>query len=369
MPGLDFIETQEAPSALSSGVSREEETVSLRKTATPVESDTDLTLPISGTPKQTDEFVSLPTETEPSESAELVPSVPIEASEPEALSSNGGFAEPSETGEMFSNSSITARIEDDKLLSSPTPTSLEEPEDTFTVAKSTTPGTKNGESVGLNASETNAAEDDAVATFGATPLDEIEKAFAKFSLPGRGEIYESRANGSTGYKVAGKRNTISAIGIGRTRKYLAIAAVLVFLSSLLTYWMWPVEDVSRTPEVTARSSDDSRPGSGLQTPILERSPGTKQGPDIQWQSARQDGSRSPSLNQRAESTLENSQPNRAASNPSRLAAIRTTEPGQLDSEKPLPASKREKAEKKKVTADDLINDKKRITVDDLINDN
>jgi hypothetical protein len=46
-----------------------------------------------------------------------------------------------------------------------------------------------------------------------------------------------------------------------------------------------------------------------------------------------------------------------------------TKPGQLDSEKPLPASKREKAEKKKVTVDDLITDKKKITVDDLINDN
>jgi hypothetical protein len=70
------------------------------------------------------------------------------------------------------------------------------------------------------------------------------------------------------------------------------------------------------------------------------------------------------------STSENSPPNTAAPNPSQPTAMRTsTEPDQLAGDKALPANKREKPQKKKVTVDDLITDKKKITVDDLINDN
>ncbi len=363
-PGLDVVETRGASSRLSSGVSREEKVLSFGDPNIPIERDMDFTAPMPSMPRQMDEFLSLLTGTEPTEVSEVVSSaIPTVPSESEALISNGVSAEPSETGEMLSNSSIAAPSEHDGLLSSPTPTTPRELEDTFTIVKSATPNEKDDGAAGLNPTETRAVGDP-VTTSSVTAPIEVEKLFAKFSLPGRGEIYESRA---TGYKAPWKRN---ATNIRRIEKYLAIVAVLVFVLSLLAYWMRPFEDVARDPEVTAQDSDESQLGSDLQTTVVEGDPGPKQGEGIEWQSAFQPDSEDRSLNRRMRGpTSENSLPNSAASNPSRLAATRTTGPDQLDSENPLPTRKQGKAEKKKVTVDDLITDKKKITVDDLINDN
>lgn len=366
-PGLDFVETREASSGLSSAVSREEKVLLFRDPTIPIERDMEFTIPMPTRPKQMDGFPSLLTGTEPGELSEVVSSaIPTVPSESEALISNRVSAEPGETGEMLSDSSIAAPSEHDRLLSSPTPTTPREVEDTLTIVKSATPNEKGAGSAGLNPTETRAVGN-VVATSSATAPTELEKLFARFSLPGRGERYASRATASTGYKLAWKRNAIS---IERIEKYLAIVALIVFVASLLTYWMRPFEDASRDPEVTARNFDDSRLESDLQTTVVEGNPDTKQDEGIAWQSAFLPSSGDRSLNRRVRgSTFENSLPNGVASNPSRLAAMRTSEPDQLDSEKPLPTRRREKAEKKKVTVDDLITDKKKVTVDDLINDN
>ena len=367
-PGLGVVETRKASPGLSPAVSHEEDVRSFRAPAVPIERDMDFTIPMPSVPKQMDEFLSLVTGTEPGElSEEISTAGPTAPSESEPQVSSRVSAEPSETGESLSNSSIAPASEHDRLLSSPTPTTRRELEDTFTIDKSARPEESDDESASLSPTETR-TEGDVGATFSTTALDDVEKVFAKFSLPGRGEIYESRARAraSTGYNAASK---INARGTGRTEKYLAIAAVLVFVPSLLIYWIRPFEDVSPSPEITAQDSGASRLGSDLPATVVERNLGTKQGESIEWQSALQPGSGDRSLDRRGQGSTTENLPNSVASNPSRLAAMRTTEPAQRNSEKPSATRNRENAEKKKVTADDLINDKKKITVDDLINDN
>jgi hypothetical protein len=365
--GLDVVETREASSGLSSVVSSKEEVLSFHDPTIPIERDMDFTIPMPSMPKQMDEFLSLLTGTEPSELSKVVLSaIPTVPSASEALISKRVSAEPSEIG-MLSTSSIAAPSEHDRLLSSQTPTTPRELEDTFTIVKSATSNEKVEGSAGLNPTETRSLGDAVPPAFSVMAPTEAEKIFAKFSLPGRGEIYESRATASTGYGIGW---TINPITIGRIEAYLPIAAVLVFVASLLIYWMLPFEDVSSSPEVITQHSDVSRPRSDLQTTVVEGNPGTKQGEGIEWHSAFEPGSGDRSLDAGVRgSTSENSLPNSAASNPSRLATMEPTEPAHLDREKPVPTRKREKAEKKKVTVEDLITDKKKVTVDDLINDN
>jgi hypothetical protein len=315
-----------------------------------------------------DEFLSLLTETERGEMSDVVSAaMPNEPSEAESLISDVVSDEPSETVQMPSDSSIEAGIESDDLLSTPTPTTQEEQdEDTFRVFKTTTTDEKVEKPAALDGTD---SDGDDSATFRATPLDEIEKVFAKFSQPVRGELYESRAITSPGYNATRKRNAVSTKSFGKTEKYLAVVAALVLISSLLTYWMWPVEDASRSAEATARDSDDSRRGSNLQTTLPERNRGANPPANVEWRSALQAGPGDQSLNQGVGANPGDSAASRAAYNQSRLAATRTANPDQAAREKPLPSKKQEKAENKKVTADDLINDKKKVTVDDLINDN
>jgi hypothetical protein len=317
-------------------------------------------------PKQMDEFLCLLTGTEPSEFSEVVSvAIPTVPSESHPVISNRVPAEPSKTGPMLSNSSIAGPSEVDGLLLSPSPASPKELQDPFTTLKSATPNEKDERSAPLNSTETRAVGDVAAMSKMATPT-ELENLFATFGRPGRG-TYESRPTLSAGIGVAGYRN---AIRIGKIEIYLASVAVIVFVGSLLIYWMRPSQDVSRNPEVTAQDSGDSRLGSQLPATVVEGNPGAKQGEGIQWQgSALQPSTGDRSLNRRVRgSTSESSLPS-AASNPARIAAMKTTEADQPAGQKAIPARKQANAEKKKVTADDLITDKKKITVDDLINDN
>ena len=360
-PGLDVVKTREATSGLSSAVSRQEEVLSFREPTIPIEKEMDFTIPMSGMPKQMDEFFSLLTGTEPGELSEVVSSpIPTVPSESHSLTSTRLSAEPRETGEMRSNLSIPGSREVDGLLSSPNPTTPRELEDPSIIVNSARPNVRDAS----DPTGTRAVADVAARSTVTAPT-ELERLVATFNRRGRGEIHESSAMTSTGYEVAWKRNAIL-----RIEKYLAAVALIVFVASLLTYWMWPFGDVSRNPEVTARNSDDTRPGSSPQQTVVDGNPGTKQGGSVEWQSFRP-GSGDRSLNRRMQgSTSENSPPNTAAPNPSQPTAMRTsTEPDQLAGDKALPANKREKPQKKKVTVDDLITDKKKITVDDLINDN
>jgi hypothetical protein len=285
-----------------------------------------------------------------------IPTVP---SEPATQIASRVSSEPSETEDLLSSSNIATPGEPDRSLSDATPTARKDAQDTFTVARSVKPN----ENDPRGSTETRAVSD-APAT---SKVTELEKVFAQFSLPGRGEMYESRAAASAGYTAAWKGN---AGRIGRTEKYLAIAALLIFVPSLLAYWIRPFEDVPRDPEVTAQDSDVYRPASDAQATVLQATPGAKQVNAVEWQSAFQPSSedRSPDRGVRGP-TASISSPDSAASNPSPLVTATTAEPDQVNGERPLPARKRGKAEKKKVTVDDLITDKKKITVDDLINDN
>lgn len=361
-PEVDVVETREASSSLSSPVTREE-MLSFRDPTLPIERDLNFTIQMPGVLEQMDEVLFDLPRSEPGELSEVDSSVIPTAGESESLISNRVSAEPSESGEMLSNSIIAAPTEHGRLLLSPSSTTSKELEDTSTIVGSATPNEKDEGSAGLNPTETRAVD--------VTESAELEKEFTRFDPPVQGEIDESMATASSGYIVAWESNARSiARGIGRIEKYLAIVAVLVFVSSLLfAYLIQPFENVSGDPEVIAQDSVDSRLGPNLQTTVVEGDPSTKQSEGIESQNAVQpsgDGSLNGGVRG---STSQNSLPNGPDSNPSQLPAMTTTEPEQPGPEKPSPRRKREKVDKKNVTVDDLITDKKKITVDDLINDN
>lgn len=361
-PKFDVVENREAPPGLSSAVSRDEEVPSFRERTIPIERVMDLAAPVPSIPRQMDEFLSLLTGSEPGELSESV-SVSTPTSESETQISDHVSVEPGETMEVLSNTSTEAPDELDVVLSSLTPTTPEELEEPLTQVDWAAPTEIDEVSTALNLTETRAVAD-VYDTFSETAPTQLA---ATFSVPEQLEIDETRATSVSGYKVALKR---TAIGIGRIEKYLAIAAVFVFVASLFIYGMRPLEDVSRDSDFTAQDADGSRSGSDPQTTVVPDDPAPKKVGVVEWQSFRP-GSPDRSPNRVATgSTSENFSPAIATPSQSQLGEVTTSpEPYQPSGEKALPTRRREKVERKKVTADDLIKDKKKVTVDDLINDN
>jgi hypothetical protein len=316
----------------------------------PTVQESDLATPTSVVaPKEPDEFPAPVTGTESRESSEAVSGAV--SGESEASISKDASAKSDQTVTSPSESTFAASRQSRRLPSPPSSTPASDLQPSVPLVKSATRKKKDEESVHAVSPETGVVDDEA----GKASLTELEKVFTKFGLPERGEKYESRTTVPGGYRRGWGRT----LTIGSIEKYLATFALLVFVPSILFYFIGAFDDVSQNQEINAQESDASRSEPSLQTAVAEGDPSATQG---------QPADRSIKLRVQG-STFQNAPADSGASNPATFATMRPAPADRQNSDRPEAKRSREKAEEKKVTADDLITDKKKVTVDDLINDN